>query len=89
MKGMSWLENALAQNEETVAFSEDFKVAGTRFDLAYNPSGGKLNSDTRYEQKGSLAIRHNRSEGITFKYKLFIRQAGGEFVQWGELGVNL
>jgi speckle-type POZ protein len=37
-------------------------------------------------QTGSLAIRHLNDTGITFKYKIFIKRAGGEFVQWGATG---
>jgi len=82
LRGMSWLENALAENNEDAALSDDFRIGNGKFDLMYAPSHACINEDLR--QLGSLVIRHREDCGIIFRYKFFIKRAGGDFVQWGE-----
>jgi speckle-type POZ protein len=36
--------------------------------------------------KGSLAIKHRDDVGVTFRYKIYIKRAGGDFIQWGADG---
>lgn len=81
VQGMSWLENALMENGEETLWSNDFFVGTAKFDLVYAPTQGCI--DFRDTQIGSLAIRHQDQMGIIFRYKLFIKKAGGDFVQWG------
>lgn len=85
IEGLSWLENTLKQNGLCYASSEPFTVGGETFAFVYNPSGGKV-SLTAEEQHGSLAIIHEDDDGITFRYRIFIKKKGGEFVQWGNTG---
>jgi len=85
IEGLSWLENTLKQNGLCYASSEPFTVGGETFAFVYNPSGGKV-SLTAEEQHGSLAIIHEDDDGITFRYRIFIKKKGGDFVQWGETG---
>jgi len=85
IEGLSWLENTLKQNGLCYASSEPFTVGGETFAFVYNPSGGKV-SLTAEEQHGSLAIIHEDDDGITFRYRIFIKKKHGEFVQWGSTG---
>lgn len=85
IEGLSWLENTLKQNGLCHASSEPFTVGGERFAFVYNPSGGKV-SLTEEEQHGSLAIIHEGEDGVTFRYRIFIKKKGGEYMQWGSTG---
>ena len=89
VQGMSWLENALNQNLEDCVYSPTFVVGKTRLDLIYTPMHGKVElvDVPGKEQIGSLAIRHlAEDEGIILRYKIFIKAADGQFVQWGDEG---
>lgn len=78
---MSWLQNALKQNSQECLESETFEIGSTQFDLVYSPSHTAL--DNKQSQVGSLALRHLEEEGVIFRYRMFIKRAGGDFVQWG------
>ena len=79
---MSWLENALEEDEESFLCSADFHAGD--FDLIYAPTQTLLGPNRSWV--GSPAIRHLLSEGLIFRYKLLIKRTGGEFVQWGAEG---
>ncbi|CAJ1454298.1 unnamed protein product [Effrenium voratum] len=85
IEGLSWLQNTLKQNGLCYASSEPFTVGGETFAFVYNPSAGKV-SLTAEEQHGSLAIIHEDDDGITFRYRIFIKRRGGDFLQWGDTG---
>jgi hypothetical protein len=85
LNGMSWLENALADNFEDFVVSSDFRVGASLFDLVYSPIAASP-IDASENQVGSLAIRHREDGGVIFRYKIFIKKAGGDFVQWGAEG---
>merc|ERR1712232_1270345 len=53
------------------------RVGKDQFAFLYDPSGG---------DDGTLAIQHNEEYGVTFRYKIYIKRCGGDFVQWGETG---
>jgi len=57
--------------------SKLLNVGGSNFSFEYNPAGG---------HSGTLAICHVDSAegGVIFRYRIFIRRRGGDFVQWGE-----
>jgi speckle-type POZ protein len=76
---MSWLVHALKIGGYECMDSNDLKVGGSIFSFTYAPLGG---------DEGTLAILHldSTSGGVTFRYKIFIRRRGGDFVQWGETG---
>jgi hypothetical protein len=46
----------------------------------YHPRSGEIGDEN---QRGSLAIIHNESGGITFRHQFWIKRSDGEFVQWG------
>ena len=46
----------------------------------YHPRSGEIGDES---QKGSLAIIHNESGGITFRHDFYIRRSDGEYIQWG------
>lgn len=86
--GMSWLPHALSQQCLQWARSPRhvwFRVGTEEFEFVYNPSRGRILGGVA----ASLCIRHNTPErwhGITFRYRVFVRCADGEFVQWGHQG---
>jgi hypothetical protein len=91
--GMSWLENGLEQTFREEMVSEEFKVGSETFDLVYMPQPDRgtigVGHTGGWQQRGSLAIRHLEKNGITFRYRIFIKKAehaGGDFVQWGATG---
>eukprot|EP00930_Biecheleria_cincta_P069283 TRINITY_DN57034_c0_g1_i1.p1 TRINITY_DN57034_c0_g1~~TRINITY_DN57034_c0_g1_i1.p1 ORF type:complete len:537 (+),score=90.85 TRINITY_DN57034_c0_g1_i1:113-1723(+) len=84
LRGMSWLQNAMAENGEDFVFTPDFWVGSALFELVYAPEPVYLGDRNDVRQVGSLAIRHRQGTGVIFRYKLFIKKAGGDFVQWGE-----
>jgi len=87
IQGMSWLVSALTQDDRIYICSNDFDVGDAEFDLIYNPTGGQVGtSGTVSTQKGSLAIRHREPCGITFRYRVFVKEASGDFTQWGASG---
>jgi len=49
--------------------------------LVYAPK--QVTIDSGESQVGSLALRHQDEEGIILRYKMLIKRAGGDFVQWG------
>ena len=79
---MSWLCSTLWQRGQIFASSDFFQVGGYIFDFRYNPDGGLLKC--RSEKHGTLAIGVHTREHILIRYKIFIKAAGGDFVQWGE-----
>lgn len=82
IEGVSWLEHTLKQtSDDEFLESEIFTIGGESFVVAYHPKGGSFNSS----QRGSLAIIHWGDEGITFRYRVFIKR-GADFIQWGETG---
>ena len=47
----------------------------------YHPRSGEIGDEN---QRGSLAIIHNESGGITFRHQFWIKRSDGEFVQWAQ-----
>ena len=81
---MSWLVNALHQNECPTLESCAFIVGGEEFTLQYNPKGGDVGDVGG--QHGSLCLVHQDEGGITFRYRALIKTAAGSYVQWGPEG---
>jgi len=81
---MSWLKNALDDNAIQSLLSSDFYIGTTLFDMSYAPT--RVPIDDEQKQIGSLVIRHRHETGVIFRYKMFIKRAGGDFVQWGAEG---
>lgn len=86
LQGLSWLVSALKQQDNTSSMSQSttFSVGGEWFCLVYNPAGDAV--DNLKRQTGSLAIQHRSWNGINFRYRLSIKDASGEFTQWGATG---
>lgn len=82
--GMSWLVNALQQNECPSLESCAFIVGGEEFTLQYNPKCGDVGD--LGGQRGSLCLVHQDEGGITFRYRALIKNAAGSYVQWGPEG---
>ena len=82
--GMSWLVNALQQNECPTLESCAFIVGGEEFTLQYNPKCGDVGD--LGGQRGSLCLVHQDEGGITFRYRALIKDAAGAYVQWGPEG---
>ena len=82
--GMSWLLNALHQNECSTLESLAFIVGGEEFTLQYNPKCGEVGE--LGGQRGSLCLVHQDEGGITFRYRALIKNASGAYVQWGQEG---
>lgn len=82
---MSWLVNTLKQTGISYAESLDFKVGPNHlFALVYNPDGGPV-GETDWQQ-GSLAIVQQTHGQLAVRYKLYIQNASGTYVQWGDAG---
>ncbi|CAJ1402905.1 unnamed protein product [Effrenium voratum] len=81
---MSWLVNALSQNECCNLESCAFIVGGEEFTLVYNPKATDVGDIGR--QRGSLCIVHQDEGGICFRYRALIKNSSGQFVQWGPEG---
>eukprot|EP00928_Gymnodinium_smaydae_P074257 TRINITY_DN57323_c0_g1_i1.p1 TRINITY_DN57323_c0_g1~~TRINITY_DN57323_c0_g1_i1.p1 ORF type:complete len:527 (-),score=129.24 TRINITY_DN57323_c0_g1_i1:154-1734(-) len=86
IEGISWLMSTLDQVGEEYASSDVFSVDVEDFRLVYHPTCGTIGSYYRDDQRGSLAVKHLGGNGVTFRYKVFIKDSSGEFVQWGPLG---
>jgi len=72
---MSWLHDTLEHCTEDYLASEHIERGESSLQFEYNPDGG---------DNGTLAIYHFDSpDGLTFRYKIFVRQKGGEFRLWG------
>ena len=84
INGMSWLVNVLHQNECVALESCAFIVGGEEFILQYNPKCGNVGS--LGTQRGSLCLVHQDEGGITFRYRILIKNAAGTYVQWGPEG---
>lgn len=90
LKGMSWLTHGLDQIGEDTALSDTFKAGQEVFRIVYmpRPDQGVIGTGVKHgaaeHQIGSLALCHLRNNGITLRYKFFIKRAGGDFVQWGD-----
>jgi len=75
---MSWLVEGLKHRDQDCLTSRALEVGGSEFLFQYSPAGG---------DEGTLAIWHAEStNGVIFRYRVFIRRKGGDFVQWGETG---
>eukprot|EP00439_Symbiodinium_sp_Y106_P065893 s148_g10.t1 len=81
IEGISWLINALEQNEANFAESCTF----IDFSLVYHPEAGEVGY-LGQSQRGSLCIVHHNGDGITFRYKALVKNAEGQWVQWGQEG---
>lgn len=86
IEGVSWLKNTLNQMDETYAESDRFFIGPHCFFFVYHPKRGVIADRDGQEQRGSLAIIHDSNGGITFRYKMSIKNSCGDFVQWGEMG---
>ena len=53
-----------------------------KFQFRYNPEGGVVNYTPM--QHGTLAICMHEHEEILLRYRIFVKEAGSDFVQWGE-----
>ena len=87
IEGMSWLENALEQNGQSLAMSECFTVGHHDFCLMYQPSSEQQMNDPEDQfdagAKGSLVVQHASDAGLAFRYSFYVKR-GDEWVQWGE-----
>mmetsp|Transcript_93653 Transcript_93653/g.171654 ORF Transcript_93653/g.171654 Transcript_93653/m.171654 type:complete len:541 (-) Transcript_93653:33-1655(-) len=85
--GLSWLENTLAQEGRDAVDSDSFFLNDKQFDLFYNPAGGIVgDAEGDVIPRGSLVLRHfDGEDGITLRYRFFVRDPNGEFQPWGEL----
>jgi hypothetical protein len=74
---MSWLRDAFEHSGETSIISEIISVGKNKVFFEYSPDGGDC---------GTMAItaRPSTVPSITFRYKIFVRHAGGEFRLWGD-----
>merc|ERR1712195_456002 len=81
---MSWLVNALKQASQNYLQSNLFEVGGEHFRLCYHPRGGIVGLDETDQNdcNGSLVLKSQTDNGLTFRHSFFIKRAG-EFVQWG------
>mmetsp|Transcript_44391 Transcript_44391/g.82555 ORF Transcript_44391/g.82555 Transcript_44391/m.82555 type:complete len:519 (+) Transcript_44391:79-1635(+) len=87
IEGFSWLANYLQQSGMRWAESEEFNVGTHEFSVVYHPKGGYIYPGLgRSYQSGSLAVVHQLAGSLTFRYRFFVRQKSGEFVQWGDQG---
>ena len=98
IEGFSWLENNLMQDDYSdngYAETSKFVVGDHVFSLRYSPTRklvGVIANTSRenyweyIEQRGSLAIVSHDTDGVTFRYKFFVKNGGGDFQQWGEVG---
>ena len=85
LQGMSWLKMALAENGEDMVFSDQFDVGRSTYEILYAPIP-KTPIDLEETQLGSLAIIHCDATGVIFRYRIYIKHTGGEFVMWGDEG---
>lgn len=84
IKGFSWLQTTLKQNCEDCAASQRIQLGGHRFHLCYSPTFGEMGE---CGQRASLAICHyesGSSNGVSFRYALWIKSKDRGYVQWGE-----
>eukprot|EP00440_Ansanella_granifera_P060520 gb/GFBE01065596.1/.p1 GENE.gb/GFBE01065596.1/~~gb/GFBE01065596.1/.p1 ORF type:complete len:512 (+),score=106.56 gb/GFBE01065596.1/:1-1536(+) len=88
IEGMSWLHHALRSTggDSDFACSSDFKLGHDSFSLRYWPDWP--DEPTRHsERPGSLYLVHDhRPVGISFRYRMFVKDISGEFRQWGGIG---
>ncbi|CAE7724576.1 BPM6 [Symbiodinium necroappetens] len=84
LQQMSWLDVTLQFRPEALRriSSHSFEVGGCSFDFLYRPDRGGLLLTTN--KNGSLAIRVDSEQDIAFRYSIYIKRRGGDFVQWGE-----
>ena len=84
LQHLSWLSSRLWQGGQAFMSSEMFQVGSYRFRFRYNPEGGLLNPASWPTQHGTLAIfLHDDVECLLLRYSIFVKAAGGDFVQWG------
>jgi len=92
IEGMSWLKRTLMQIHDAYVQSVPIYVGPQRekFVLNYSPYGEETkffyDDYDRCWQSGSLVLHNLASERTAFKYRFYIKRAGGEFVQWGDEG---
>jgi len=98
IEGVSWLKRTLMQVGDDYVKSAPIYVGPQReeFVLNYSPFGHQTrfyNDEddeddyvTTCWQVGSLALHNLARDGTAFKYRFYIKRAGGEFVQWGNEG---
>ncbi|CAE7332608.1 BPM3 [Symbiodinium natans] len=90
IESMSWVRSMLEQEELNYVQSKIFQVGGQDFEFAYNPDGGMLlwepggPGPIGTEQHGSLAVLLWEGGRIALRYRIFVKAAGKDFVQWGE-----
>lgn len=79
VKDFSWLVEALRFEVETQIVSKTLTAGCSEFMFQYTPAGG---------DEGTLAIWHCEGDtdekGVTFRYRIYVRRRGGDFVQWGD-----
>ena len=82
LETMSWLPGILGPVDSM--FSDSFVVGNYSFLFVYSPGGGEVNSSPA--QYGTLAIctEANVKEQALLRYSIFVKAAGGNFVQWGQ-----
>lgn len=92
IEGISWLVNTLQQTEIEYAESCCFDVGGATFAFRYSPEFGGVGvrDADGARQVGSLAILAvddgDENSGITFRYRISVKNKCGAFVQWGNVG---
>eukprot|EP00930_Biecheleria_cincta_P027397 TRINITY_DN19255_c0_g1_i1.p1 TRINITY_DN19255_c0_g1~~TRINITY_DN19255_c0_g1_i1.p1 ORF type:complete len:502 (+),score=109.93 TRINITY_DN19255_c0_g1_i1:26-1507(+) len=93
--GFSWLPLAEAQwGGSALARSSFFSVSHEKFCVVYHPYRDQFElcgMDDEADdgargpiQRGSLAVVHFDEEGLSFRFKVFIKHADGHYVQWGK-----
>eukprot|EP00930_Biecheleria_cincta_P028578 TRINITY_DN1994_c0_g1_i1.p1 TRINITY_DN1994_c0_g1~~TRINITY_DN1994_c0_g1_i1.p1 ORF type:complete len:515 (-),score=101.52 TRINITY_DN1994_c0_g1_i1:79-1623(-) len=85
MRGFSWLEDMLLQDDRVAAESFTIHVGFHQFCLLYDPRKGEMGD---HGQRASLAIMHTNhdDDGIAFRYKILIKSKNRGYVQWGPDG---
>eukprot|EP00931_Biecheleriopsis_adriatica_P103270 TRINITY_DN78130_c0_g1_i1.p1 TRINITY_DN78130_c0_g1~~TRINITY_DN78130_c0_g1_i1.p1 ORF type:complete len:510 (+),score=71.42 TRINITY_DN78130_c0_g1_i1:157-1686(+) len=88
VEGMSWLDIALSQQEDTKIMSKTFCVHGFGFYFAYRPDRGEIlvagtGDGGTQTTSASLAVICEE-DFLPFRYSIFIRRNDGTFIQWGE-----
>ncbi|CAE7824841.1 BPM2 [Symbiodinium sp. KB8] len=84
---MSWLRTAIEHNCTGSPESDLFQVGAYSFLFIYNPHGGFIGFDQAagQSQHGCIAIMpHYTTDAFTFRYSIYAKTCGGDFVQWGK-----
>ena len=90
--GFSWLKMVLDQQmSECSVWSPIFELGDVSFQFAFNPVASRMlwgdyygNSDDNDGPHGSIGIVVDTLNTFVLRYRIFIKEQNGEFVQWDE-----